>query len=135
MCEISVNKFFDEQSIKTIQTKENNFYNDINSLKYYLSCVDIVINYNEIDKICDYSNYNVFTSEDIDELINFVLLLNPRIFLSSGVFILKSNLLSKGKQNQFYSIKDERISQKINNEMIIGDKMVSVLMLKHFKMI
>ena len=34
-----------------------------------------------IDKICDYSNYNMLTLEDIDELINFALLLNPKIFL------------------------------------------------------
>ena len=101
--------------------------NDVAKLIYYLSCVDTVINYNELDKICDYSNYNMLTLEDIDELINFALLLNPKIFISDGIFILDSNLLSKGKENKFYNIKDERISKKLNNEIVIGDKIVYVV--------
>ena len=69
----------------------------------------------------------MLTLEDIDELINFAPPLNPKIFISDGIFILDSNLLSKGKQNKFYNIKDERISKKLNNEIVIGDKIVYVV--------
>ena len=99
---------------------------DVAKLMYYLSCVDTVINYNEIDNLTDYENYDLLTLEEMTLLFKLVLLFNPEIFISAGIFILDENLLTYGMDNQFYQITDERIGIHVENEIMLGGRSVKV---------
>ena len=94
---------------------------------YYLSCVDAVINYNEIDRLTDFGNYDLLSVEDLTELFQLVLLFNPEIFVKVGIFILDESLLPVGMGNQFYEITDERIGLHVDDEILIGGRTVKVL--------
>ena len=100
---------------------------DVAKLMYYLSCVDTVINYNEIDRLTDYENYDLLSVDSMAELFKLVLLFNPKIFIETGIFILDEYLLPYGFDNQFYQITDERIGIHVNNEIMIGGRTVQVL--------
>ena len=45
---------YNDVQVKPIGKKVTDPNNDIARLMYYLSCVDTVINYNEIDNLTDY---------------------------------------------------------------------------------
>ena len=98
---------------------------NVAKLMYYLSCVDIVINYNEIDRLTDYQNYDLLTKDDMVELFKLVLLFNPKIFIDAGIFIIDESLLPYDLDNQFYKITDERIGIYVNDEIMIGGKIIS----------
>ena len=100
---------------------------NVAKLMYYLSCVDIVINYNEIDRLSDYQNYDLLTKDDMVELFKLVLLFNPKIFIDAGIFIIDESLLPYDLDNQFYKITDERIGIYVNDEIMIGGRNVKVL--------
>ena len=100
---------------------------NVAKLMYYLSCVDTVINYNEIDKLSDYENYDLLTVDDMAQLFRLVLLFNPEEFIKARIFILDQRLLPPGMGNQFYQITDERIGMVVNNEFLIGGRAVKVL--------
>ena len=100
---------------------------DVAKLMYYLSCVDTVINYQEIDKLSDYENYDLLTADDLLELFKLVLIFNPKYFVEKGIFIIDENLLPDNLNNQFYQITDERIGIHVNNEIFIGGRTVKVL--------
>ena len=100
---------------------------DVARLMYYLSCVDTVIDYEGIDNLSDYQNYDLLTVDEMAELFKLVLIFNPKYFVEKGVFIIDENLLPDGLGNQFYKITDERIGLHVNNEMFIGGKTVNVL--------
>ena len=100
---------------------------DVAKLMYYLSCVDTVINYNEIDKLTDYQNYDLLTVDDMTLLFKLVLLFNPKIFIDAGIFIIDESLLPYDLDNQFYKITDERINIYVNDEIMIGGRNVKVL--------
>ena len=100
---------------------------NVAKLMYYLSCVDIVINYNEIDRLTDYQNYDLLTKDDMVELFKLVLLFNPKIFIDAGIFIIDESLLPYDLDNQFYKITDERIGIYVNDEIMIGGRNVKVL--------
>ena len=88
---------------------------DVAKLMYYLSCVDTVINYNIIDRLSDYKNYNLLTVDDLTLLFQLVLLFYPQKFIQAGIFVLEQRLLQPGMGNQFYEITDERIGLFVNN--------------------
>ena len=90
---------------------------DVARLMYYLSCVDYVINYQEIDRLSDYKNYASLTYEELVALFKLVIIFDPKYFIEKGVFIINQNLLPIGASNQFYQITDERIGIHINSEM------------------
>ena len=100
---------------------------DVARLMYYLSCVDTVIDYEGIDNLSDYQNYDLLTVDEMAELFKLVLIFNPKYFVEKGVFIINENLLPMGLGNQFYKITDERIGIHVNNEMFIGGRTVNVL--------
>ena len=100
---------------------------DVARLMYYLSCVDTVIDYQEIDNLSDYQNYDLLTVDEMAELFKLVLLFNPKYFVEKGIFIIDENLLPNGLANQFYQITDERIGLHVNNEIFIGGRTVRVL--------
>ena len=100
---------------------------NVAKLMYYLYCVDIVINYNEIDRLTDYQNYDLLTKDDMVELFKLVLLFNPKIFIDAGIFIIDESLLPYDLDNQFYKITDERIGIYVNDEIMIGGRNVKVL--------
>ena len=60
---------------------------DVARLMYYLSCVDTVIDYQEIDNLSDYQNYDLLTVDEMVELFKLVLLFNPKYFVEKGIFI------------------------------------------------
>ena len=100
---------------------------DIARLMYYLSCVDTVINYQEIDRLSDYKNYASLTHQELVLLFKLVMIFNPEYFVEKGVFIINQNLLPYDLDNQFYQITDERIGIHVNSEMSIGGRTVKIL--------
>ena len=44
--------------------------NDLARLMYYLSCIDTVIQYDEIDRLADYQNYYLLDVNDIVVLLD-----------------------------------------------------------------
>ena len=120
---------YDEDNISIIPIGErNNVPNDnVAKLMYYLSCVDTVINYQGIDKLSDFRNYERLTVDDMTDLFKLVLLFNPEIFLNANIFILQTDPLPNGADNQFYEIINERIGIHINNQIVIGGRTVRVM--------
>ena len=101
--------------------------NNIAKLMYYLDCVLTVIEYNRNSKLTDYKNYNNLNNEEEKLVIELALLLNPKIFIDAGIFILNSNLLPDSSDNKFYKITDETIGVHVNEKIFIGGRAVKVL--------
>ena len=127
MSEYSGNYDEDNYSIIPIGERTTVPDDDVARLMYYLSCVDAVINYQVIDKLSDFRNYQRLTVEDMTALFKLVLLFNPEIFLDANIFILQIAPLSNGLDNQFYEITNERIGIHINNQILIGGRTVRVM--------
>ena len=101
--------------------------NVIAKLMYYLHCVTVVIDYERDNILTDYKNYNDLSNEQLEAVYNLALLLEPKLFISAGIFIVDSKLLPDDSDNQFYKITDERIGFHINQNLMIGGKVVKVL--------
>ena len=121
------NFFGNRMGIEAIGERTSVPNNDLARLMYYLSCVDTVIQYDEIDRLADYQNYYLLDTNDIVVLLELVLLFNPKFFIEKGIFILDESLLPYDLDNQFYKITDERIGMHINNQIIVGGRTVNVL--------
>ena len=122
-----VNFFGNRMGIKAIGQRTSVPDNDLARLMYYLSCVDTVIQYHEIDRLTDYQNYDSLDVEDITVLLELVILFNPKFLVDKGIFILDESLLPNDLDNQFYQITDERIGIHINNEIMVSGRTVKVL--------
>ena len=118
---------FANQGVKAFGGRTRVPNDNVARLMYYLSCVDTVINYNGIDKLTDYQNYESLTRDDLVELFQLVLIFNPKIFVDAGIFIIDDELLPYDLDNQFYQITDERIGLYINDQIAIGGRTVKVL--------
>ena len=120
---------YDEDNISIIPIGERTTVpnNDFARLMYYLSCVDTVINYQGIDKLSDFRNYQRLTNEDKIVLFKLVSLFNPEIFLDANIFILQTDPLPNGLDNEFYEITNERIGIHVNNQILIGGRTVRVM--------
>ena len=121
------NFFGNRMGIKAIGQRTSVPDNDLARLMYYLSCVDTVIQYHEIDRLTDYQNYDSLDVEDITVLLKLVILFNPKFLVEKGIFILDESLLPNDLDNQFYQITDERIGIHINNEIMVSGRTVKVL--------
>ena len=121
------NFFGNRMGIKAIGQRTSVPDNDLARLMYYLSCVDTVIQYHEIDRLTDYQNYDSLDVEDITVLLELVILFNPKFLVDKGIFILDESLLPNDLDNQFYQITDERIGIHINNEIMVSGRTVKVL--------
>ena len=121
------NFFGNRMGIKAIGQRTSVPDNDLARLMYYLSCVDTVIQYHEIDRLTDYQNYDSLDVEDITFLLELVILFNPKFLVDKGIFILDESLLPNDLDNQFYQITDERIGIHINNEIMVSGRTVKVL--------
>ena len=67
------------------------------------------------------------SNEEKIEVYKLALLLDPKIFISAGIFIVDSKLLLDDSDNEFYKIEDERIGVHINQNVMVGGKVVKVL--------
>ena len=121
------NFFGNRMGIKAIGQRTSVPDNDLARLMYYLSCVDTVIQYHEIDRLTDYQNYDSLDVEDITVLLELVIFFNPKFLVDKGIFILDESLLPNDLDNQFYQITDERIGIHINNEIMVSGRTVKVL--------
>ena len=101
--------------------------NDIARLMYYLNCVFYVIQYDIDKKFTDYNNYYNLTKKEEETVVGLALLFNPKILIDLKIFILDSRLLIGEFSNEFYKITDERIGIHVNEEVMIGGKVVRVL--------
>ena len=124
---MAANFGFNNLKVEAIGQKVTIPNDDVAKLMYYLSCVDTVINYNEIDRLTDYENYDLLSVDDMAELFKLVLLFNPKIFIDAGIFILDPVLVPDDSDNEFYQITDERIGIHVNSEIVIGGRTVKVL--------
>ena len=102
--------------------------NDLAKLMYYLNCVSSVINYNQVtNKYTDYQNYNLLSQKEEKEVYALAILLNPKLLLDAKIFIILPGLLTRGFDNQFFKITDDRIGVHVNQEIVIGGRTVKVL--------
>ena len=65
---MAANFGFNNLKVEAIGQKVTIPNDDVAKLMYYLSCVDTVINYNEIDRLTDYENYDLLSVDDMAEL-------------------------------------------------------------------
>ena len=121
--------FFNEDRIRVeaIGTPTTIPDSDVARLMYYLSCVNTVISYDEINKFSDYRNYNSLNLEEKEILLKLVELLKPEIFIKAGIFIKEDKLIPNNYNNEFYKITDQRIGIHISQEIMIGGKFIRVL--------
>ena len=112
-----------EDNTVEVQVPEN----DTAKLMYYLSCVSTVIMYDKANKLTDYRNYNSLTLEEQADVYACAILLNPKMFLDAGIFIINPKLLTRGLSNQFYKITDSRVGVHVNQEIAVGGVSVKVL--------
>ena len=124
---MAANFGFNNLKVEAIGQKVTIPNDDVAKLMYYLSCVYTVINYNEIDRLTDYENYDLLSVDGMAELFKLVLLFNPKIFIDAGIFILDPVLVPDDSDNEFYQITDERIGIHVNSEIVIGGRTVKVL--------
>ena len=94
---------------------------------YYLSCVFITIQYDNYNKLSDYQNYTNLNEEEKNLVYALAILFNPKIFISAGVFMIKPELLSENRANDFLKITDKRIGVHVSDEIMIGGRVVKVL--------
>ena len=112
-----------EDNTVEVQVPEN----DTAKLMYYLSCVSTVIMYDKANKLTDYKNYDLLTIDEMADVYACAILLNPKMFLDAGIFIINPNLLTRGLCNQFYKITDSRVGVHVNQEIAVGGVSVKVL--------
>ena len=65
---MAANFGFNNLKVEAIGQKVTIPNDDVAKLMYYLSCVDTVINYNEIDRLTDYENYDLLSVDGMAEL-------------------------------------------------------------------
>ena len=120
---------YDYNSLKVETTGQTVYVpnNDLARLMYYLDCVLAVIQYEEDSRLTDYQNYLRLTEEEKKAVYALAALFQPNIFINAGVFIPKASLVPYGKSNQFYKITDDRIGIHVNQEIVIGGRVVRVL--------
>ena len=121
--------FFNQNrmQVEAFGTKATIPDNDYAKLMYYLSCVDTVISYDKMDILSDYNHYYLLNADQKEIILKTCELLNPKIFINAGVFIVDEKLLPENNCNQFYKITDQRIGIHINQEIMIGGRTVKVL--------
>jgi len=120
---------YDYNSLKVETTGQTVYVpnNDLARLMYYLDCVLAVIQYEEDSRLTDYQNYLRLTEEEKKAVYALAALFQPKIFIDAGVFLPKPSLVPYGKSNQFYKITDDRIGIHVNQEIVIGGRVVRVL--------
>ena len=69
---MAANFGFNNLKVEAIGQKVTIPNDDVAKLMYYLSCVDTVINYNEIDRLTDYENYDLLSVDGMAELFKLV---------------------------------------------------------------
>ena len=100
---------------------------------YYLDCALAVIQYDEDSKLTDYKNYFKLNDEEEKEIYTLATLFDPKIFIDAWVFILSEFLVPYRSSNQFYKITDDRIGIHVNQEIIIGGRVIRVLKIMALK--
>ena len=108
----------------TITTVPNDNYA---RLMYYLDCVLTVIEYDRSNKLTDYQHYYNLNNAEKKAVIQLALLLNPKLFIDSSIFIVSQDLLPDSSGNKFYKITDERVGVHVTQNILIGGRTVKVL--------
>ncbi len=124
---MSIDLDFNSLNVKTVGKPTKVPDTDLAKLMYYLDCVAGVIQYEEDNKLIDFKNYYMLTQKEEDEVYALAALFNPKIFMNAGVFILNPSLVPYNSTNQFYKITDDRIGIKVNQEIVIGARVIRVL--------
>ena len=102
--------------------------NDLAKLMYYLKCVYNVFKCEELEPYIDFKNY--FLLYNIDDVIKFARIFNPRTMIKSKLFILDNDLKYS---NKFYKITDETYGIHFNEEILISGRVAKVSTIMFFK--
>ena len=94
---------------------------------YYLNVVMDVIQYKAESRLRDFNNYFQLSEEEKQAVYKLALLLNPKIFIEAGIFIVDPSWVPQGKINDFLKITDEKIGVHVNEEIIIVGRSIKVL--------
>ena len=100
--------------------------NDLARLMYYLKCISCAINYNDVNKYTDFQKYHLLSQDDRTNVYALAILLSPKMFLDANIFIISPKLLTRGLDNQFLQITDDRIGVHVNQEIAIKGRIVKV---------
>ena len=74
---------------------------------YYLDCVFTVVKYDVEEKYYNYNNFSVLTKDEENIVLQLVKFFNPSNMQKLSLFILKPNLISNGKENEFFEITEK----------------------------
>ena len=124
---MELNMGYNSLKVEETGSKTNVPDHSLARLMYYLDCALAVIQYEEDNKLTDYKNYFRLTEDEEKAVYTLAVLFNPKIFIDAGVFILSDYLVPYGSSNQFYKITDDRIGIHVNQEIMIGGRVVRVL--------
>lgn len=95
-------------------------------LKYYLNCVDCVINYGIPSNLKDYDNYINISFDDKNVILMLAEVMNPDLFEKNHVFV-NDILLCGDSQNKFYDISYTKLAAAATKEFLIAGKLVATL--------
>ena len=101
----------------------------IAKLMYYLDCVNVVVQIDNIitSKLIDYQNYFILSRDEKNLVYKAAKLLDPSKLINVGVFNFKEGVVfSNGLDNQFLEITEGTIGVHVNQEIEIGGILVKV---------
>lgn len=98
---------------------------------YYLSCVTNLVDFDHPRSLTDYQNYDDLDYDDINSVLLFALLLEPKIFIENNIMIQVSSL--NNASNEFYKITNTRTAVAATREFVIGGKRVHTLEIMAFE--
>ena len=124
---MSINLDFNSLNVEKIGRTVNVPNNDLARLMYYLNCISAVIQYDEQNKLIDYQRYYDLNKEEENAVYALAIVLNPKIFIDAKVLVINPNLVPQGYNNEFYRITDDRVGFHVNEEIVIGERVVRVL--------
>ena len=123
---LAINKLSIEHKSKTASVPSD----DLAKLMYYLHSVYDVLEFPDLVPYIDYKNYDDLSSQEIQKVIIYAKLFNPTEMTSIKAFIQDEGL---SNMNEFFNISDETYGIHVNEDFVVGGKVVKVLSVMVYK--
>ena len=94
--------------------------NYLAKLMYYLSCVAVVLEINENNKLLEYQNYYLLSEKEEELVVIFAILFSPKILKEKYLFLVGEKFVPPGTGNEFFELTNNKFGVHISSEVIIG---------------
>jgi len=126
---MSLTMGYESLDVKMKGTKADIPDNDLAKLMYYLRCVFSIIKFEGAKKYTEAENYYLLSAKEEETVVGLAILFNPKIMIESSLFLVGSNFVPFGYDNEFYEISNNKIGIHVNSEIMIGGVSRKVLMI------